>query len=427
MAVMGLVSVMIVFFIRATAKSALKAKSDLSTIGKIGFSFLQFNSLALQFDYEFPPMVETFLKIQQQPATIANGMMSVDCFVKDSPSTTMSSLYVKSICYLCAPIIIALVCRVVFCKYKCKAPTHHPVDQGPDSTPRKMRNLAALSRMTPEKLPADSKARAYVDAWNLYITAVIITIFMIHPTIVQNTLTLFNCMQIGANEDDSYLVEDMTVSCGTSSHSMFQLFVAWPMLIFWVFGLPLFVLWRLYQNRDELTKPFDQIKPDIINRYHFLIKGYEEQFYYWEIIIMARKIMMVVVAVFASRDIHVQSLCATLLVVVVLCLHSLACPYINESLDGLELLSLFGSFCTYFFGQFLFVESVETVGKAIVSFIIVAVNFSVLVAVVLMVMGKGATAVSAFGRKFRALICCQKQKKNMETPGQVLCTQITCF
>ena len=32
-------------------------KSDLSTIGKIGFSFLQFNSMALQFDYDFPDEV----------------------------------------------------------------------------------------------------------------------------------------------------------------------------------------------------------------------------------------------------------------------------------------------------------------------------------------------------------------------------------
>merc|ERR1711971_326681 len=60
---MLMVMLIIVLFIRATIKSALKAKSDLSTIGKIGFSFIQFNSLALQFDYEFPDFVEVFLEV----------------------------------------------------------------------------------------------------------------------------------------------------------------------------------------------------------------------------------------------------------------------------------------------------------------------------------------------------------------------------
>lgn len=119
---------------------------------------------------------------------------------------------------------------------------------------------------------------------------------------------------------------------------------------------------------------------------------------------MIRKILMVAIAVFASYDIQIQSLCATLLVVFVLCIHSLSCPYINESLDGLELLSLFGSFSTYFFGQFLFAEAVGKTGKAFVSFIIVMVNFSVMLAVGLMVVGKSVPMVSAFGRKYRKFI-----------------------
>jgi len=125
---------------------------------------------------------------------------------------------------------------------------------------------------------------------------------------------------------------------------------------------------------------------------------------------------MVAIAVFFSDDIQVQSLLATLLVVLALCVHSLACPYINEALDGLELLSLFGSFCTYFFGQFLFLDTVSSLAKGIVSAIIVLVNFSVVLAVGFMVLGKGATAMKIFGRKFRALICCEKGR-TVATPG----------
>merc|ERR1712129_612132 len=120
-------------------------------------------------------------------------------------------------------------------------------------------------------------------------------------------------------------------------------------------------------NRDELTKDFVNINPNIIDRCHFLIRGYEPEFYYWEIVIMIRKILMVSIAVFFSYDIQIQSLLATLLCVTALCVHALACPYVTDAMDGLELLSLFGSFCTCFFGQFLFTPSVNSLGKTIVS------------------------------------------------------------
>ena len=72
----------------------------------------------------------------------------------------------------------------------------------------------------------------------------------------------------------------------------------------------------------------------------------QPDFYYWEIIVMIRKILMVCVAVWLSYDIQIQALCATLLVVIALCVHALACPYVTDAMDGLELLSLFGSFCS---------------------------------------------------------------------------------
>jgi len=219
---------------------------------------------------------------------------------------------------------------------------------------------------------------------------------------------MFNCKKMGALDDDSYLVEDMSVQCAGKTYWFFTLCLAVPMGVCYVFGLPLYVLKRMYNNRDELTKEFDQINKNVLNRFHFLFKGYEPDFYYWEIIVMIRKILMVAVAVWLSYDIQIQALCATLLVVIALCVHALACPYVTDAMDGLELLSLFGSFCTYFFGQFLFTPSVGKGGRVFVSFVIVMVNLCVIGAVLCMVAGAGFSQAGAFGRKFRSIICCKK-------------------
>merc|ERR1719464_1263785 len=134
---------------------------------------------------------------------------------------------------------------------------------------------------------------------------------------------------------------------------------------------------------------------------------------------MIRKILMVSIAVFFSYDIQIQSLLATLLCVTALCVHALACPYVTDAMDGLELLSLFGSFCTYFFGQFLFTPSVNSLGKTIVSFIIVVVNMAVMVAIVVLLFGEGMGIVAKFGRKLREVGCCGKNRRGLQTKNAV--------
>lgn len=131
---------------------------------------------------------------------------------------------------------------------------------------------------------------------------------------------------------------------------------------------------------------------------------------------MIRKILMVSIAVFFNYDIQIQSLLATLLCVSVLCVHALGCPYVTDAMDGLELLSLFGSFCTYFFGQFLFTPSVGPAGRTIVSFIIVIVNLIVMGAIFAMVIGQGVGIVGKFGAKLRRICCCGKNKQPVAQP-----------
>ena len=108
--------------------------------------------MALQFEYKFPSFVETLLKAQEQPATVANGVLSVDCFVKSS-SISVQSTYVKALCYLVLPLVVAIVCRVAFCKARCMQRSDEEVDR--HFTPSRSQ-LAQLSRM--ETVPQNSKA-----------------------------------------------------------------------------------------------------------------------------------------------------------------------------------------------------------------------------------------------------------------------------
>jgi hypothetical protein len=71
--------------------------------------------------------------------------------------------------------------------------------------------------------------------------------------------------------------------------------VALPSLIAWGLGIPFFAFILLNRVRTRLTKI------DVRETYGFLYNGYKKQFYYWEVVIMYRKIAMVVIAVVISN------------------------------------------------------------------------------------------------------------------------------
>merc|ERR550517_1306895 len=84
---------------------------------------------------------------------------------------------------------------------------------------------------------------------------------------------------------------------------------------------------------------------------------------------------------------------ATLLCVISVVVHGVACPYMTDSLDSLELMSLFGSFCTYFLGQFLFVDTIAEGWKTLISVIIGLINLFIMVSFVLIIVGMASANV----------------------------------
>lgn len=107
----------------------------------------------------------------------------------------------------------------------------------------------------------------------------------------------------------------------------------------------------------------------------FLYWSYDVGPYYWEVIIQMRKITIVGINVFLSYDIQIQSLLFVLVIVIFLTAHIHIQPFKQPIGDKLETFSLFTSFITFFFGQFLYLNQKFNTGVRIfVSFLIVILN-----------------------------------------------------
>lgn len=83
----------------------------------------------------------------------------------------------------------------------------------------------------------------------------------------------------------------MSIICYKGAHSYWSFGVALPSIIVWGLGIPLFAFILMFLQKNKLKTI--QMKEKL----GFLYNGYKIEFYFWEVIIMYRKIMMVVIAV----------------------------------------------------------------------------------------------------------------------------------
>lgn len=466
--------IVVAYLIKTTIDGSEDKKSAFGTVVKIAFSFMQFNSLAAGFEYKYPPALAAILAVEEAGASITTGILSIDCFVQDyfdrsaytftfdprigcsglyevpanvTNSTVVNSTntshpdydaakggivveemvlgtrlekegnkelkglppyYLKSLLYGFVPLIIMLLCTLICCKfYTIKAKPEYECDQWKLST-------KVLRRLSTMELPQDSKSYHYLNAWNNYITAIMMSFFLIYPSIVEQTFGMMKCKPLGVCDNDSFLIADMSVRCWTKNHWSWVILLAIPMLLVYVIGGPLFVFYCLYLNREELNKPFDQVNKSVLKRYHFLFKGYEPRFYYWELVVLGRKVAMVTISVFLSEDFKTQSLTATLLCVVVVVLHGFACPFESDTIDGLELLSLFGSFCTYFLGQFLDVEILPDSFKLFVTIAIGLMNFLVLFSIAMVLIGMASGGMVTKLANIKVLKLFKRNRNNVD-------------
>ena len=145
---------------------------------------------------------------------------------------------------------------------------------------------------------------------------------MFYPTIVSILAKSLNCIVI---EGETRLFDDLEEVCYTGTHLIVVLTVSMPGLIAWAAGIPMYALIKLNKNFTALReiKKFTEGKQheDLLRRFKvrlgFLTAGYDDDYYMWEIVLLMRKTVLVLLIVFLSSvSSGVQSLSAILILTV---------------------------------------------------------------------------------------------------------------
>ena len=215
-----------------------------SGVSKIATSYLQVYSLCSQFDVQWPPIVRTLFEVSDH-VNPTISFYSSDC-------SFQWSFFDRLWFYLLMPpiYVAGVLCTLYGLQQYYKEPH-------------------------------------FLTQW-LY-PSVVVGIFLAYPSIIKMFLRVLSCDNIG---EEYYLSTDYSVKCYTDEHTVFSILSVIALVLYGIgFPLKAFLILRHYKHRLYDTIP---------RTMHFLYNSY--RLYYWEFVILSRKIAIVCMSVFLFRQ-----------------------------------------------------------------------------------------------------------------------------
>ncbi|CAG9311412.1 unnamed protein product [Blepharisma stoltei] len=330
--VIGMFILMVIvagIMVRTTQKSAYVPKSMQSIYIKIFVNYLQLVMLMSTFDLSWPSTVLEIFAVQNNAGSISDQIFSFDCFLDSGNG--QNDIYFKKLVIMAAVPIFIGFCSLLFW------------------------SLIALHRHDRSSFK------------NNLVSTIVILLFLFHPNLVKTMFSVFSCREIDSGE--YWLVDNLNIRCWDERHIFYSILVAIPAIIIWGIGIPTVSLFFLYKNRKHL----DSINVRL--RFGFLFNGYKSRSYFWEFIILYRKILIVCCSVFlANVSTNVQALTVMGLILFCIYIHNKSKPYNGEILNKMEARSLLVAGITIYCGLYYLTNDLDSPSKLFFFFIILGAN-----------------------------------------------------
>jgi hypothetical protein len=318
LALIGLAVVaVVVVMVKSTLKSAAKPKELHSVYIKILANYLQLVLLLSSFNLNWPSLVKSLLSSQETAGSATDQLFSFDCFLQSNKDIAV--FYQKVLIVGSLPIVILVLTTLFW-------------------------GSVAIYRGSSSVLR------------NQMVTTLIVLFFLVHPSIVQTMFKSFSCMEIDPGE--SWLLEDLSLQCWEGDHSLYSIAVGLPGLIVWGMGIPAAALGLLIRRRYRLRSM------EVKTKFGFLYIGYTNANFYWEFVILYRKIAIAFASVFLSSvSVSVQALVVMLIILVAFNLQVRFMPYENTELNQMEIKAILVAGVTIYSGLFFLTDDLSEPAK----------------------------------------------------------------
>lgn len=239
-----------------------------------------------------------------------------------------------------------------------------------------------------------------------FMSGVIVVAFLIHLTLTSAGFGLLTCRDIEPSADlsaglpagdlssDVYssasvpdtcpsgfesrrLVLDLDVCCHNTEALTFMYGLGMPSIFLFALGIPGFAGLYMYFVRQRLDDA------DVVATLGFFMSGFKRETFYWEVMIMLRKLAIVAITVVVEPwGVQVQTYSALAVLFASSLIHALYKPYKLTELNNLELVALCGEFITFVAGLFINDDNSGNLAKVVATMILFIANVMVFAAVI---------------------------------------------
>jgi hypothetical protein len=318
----------VVIMVRSTLKSASKPKELHSVYIKILANYLQLVLLLSSFNLNWPSLVKSLLSSQETAGSATDQLFSFDCFLQSNKDIAV--FYQKLLVMGSLPILILGLTTFFWVAVA--------IYRGNSSVLR-----------------------------NQMVTTLIVLFFLVHPSIVQMMFKSLSCMEIDPGE--SWLLEDLSIRCWEGDHYVYSTAVGLPGLIIWGLGIPALALKLLITRRYRLRSL------EVKTKFGFLFIGYNNANFYWEFVILYRKIAIAFASVFLSSvSVNVQALVVMLIILLAFNLQVRFMPYENTELNQMEIKAILVAGVTIYSGLLFLTDDLSEAAKLVLFLLILTSN-----------------------------------------------------
>jgi len=129
------------------------------------------------------------------------------------------------------------------------------------------------------------------------------------------------------------------------------------------------LIYFTYRNK----KRFGELS--IKQRYGFVIAGFKSERYYWEIVIIYRKILVISASiVFGSMTVELQTLSVLIILLIASYMQTDLNPFLDQQMNKMEFRSIIVSIVTIYCGLYYLTPNVSDTGRIILFIILVLFN-----------------------------------------------------
>ena len=332
-----IISSVIIFFIvciiivNSSISSAFEPATKYSIHIKILTNYIQLMFLTSQFEMNWPNYLKVLFSTNQTTANSSDAIFSLDCFIGGKTlENPADSYYAKLMLFALLPVVIFIGSEISWI-------------------------FISLFKMDFNYLKRECTL------------TMIVIYFLVYPSIVKAMLSDLTCVNIDLL--GNYLSANYYIECWDDMHTKYTITLVIPCIIVWIVGMPAFLLIILVKRRRKLHRIHNRIV------YGYLFNGYRNSKFYWEFVIIYRKVIMVTISALSSLiSVSVQGLTMILILIVFIILQYKLKPFSSVELNLMEAEALCTATLTLYSGVYYLTNQIGDEFKLILFIIIVLGN-----------------------------------------------------